>query len=82
MTRVHVTASRAYDVTIGRGLLASVGQTAAGLWKGRTAAVVSDTHVDPPSTWTRSRPAWRGRVPGAPPSSFPLGRRIRTAPPT
>lgn len=47
MTRVHVTASRAYDVTIGRGLLASVGQTAAGLWKGRTAAVVSDTHVAP-----------------------------------
>ena len=47
MTRVHVTASRAYEVTIGRGLLASVGQTAAGLWKGRTAAVVSDTHVAP-----------------------------------
>ena len=47
MTRVHVTASCAYDVTIGRGLLASVGQTAAGLWKGRTAAVVSDTHVAP-----------------------------------
>ena len=47
MTRVHVTASRSYDVTIGRGLLASVGQTAAGLWKGRTAAVVSDTHVAP-----------------------------------
>ncbi len=33
--------------------------------EGRTAAVVSDTHVAP-STWTRSRPAWRGGVPGAP----------------
>ena len=47
MTTVTVKASHTYDVTIGRGLLAQVGQTAAGLWKGRTAAVVSDTNVAP-----------------------------------
>ncbi len=82
MTTVTVKASsHTYDVTIGRGLLAQVGQTAAGLWKGRTAAVVSDTNVAP-AIWTPSGPAWRGRASGCSPSSSPPGRRIRTAPPT
>ena len=80
MTRVHVTASRAYEVTIGRGLLASVGQTAAGLWKGRTAAVVSDTHVAP-SHLDQVKASLEGAGFRCP-SSSPPGRRIRTAPPT
>lgn len=37
MTTVTVRASRPYEVTIGRGLLDTVGRQAAGQWKGRSA---------------------------------------------
>ena len=47
MTTVTVRASRPYVVTIGRGLLDTVGWQAAGQWKGRSAAVVSDSTVAP-----------------------------------
>lgn len=47
MTTVTVRASQTYDVTIGRGLLATVGRTAAACFRGRTAAIVSDTNVAP-----------------------------------
>ena len=47
MTTVTVRASRPYEVTIGRGLLDPVGRQAAGQWKGRSAAVVSDSTVAP-----------------------------------
>ena len=47
MTTVTVRASRPYEVTIGRGLLETVGRQAAGQWKGRSAAVVSDSTVAP-----------------------------------
>ena len=47
MTTVTVRASRPYEVTIGRGLLDTVGRQAAGPWKGRSAAVVSDSTVAP-----------------------------------
>lgn len=47
MTTVTVTASHRYDVKIGRRLLSAVGEEAAGLFQGRTAAVVSDTNVAP-----------------------------------
>lgn len=45
MTTVTVRASRPYEVTIGRGLLDTVGRQAAGQWKGRSAAVVSDSKI-------------------------------------
>ena len=47
MTTVTVRASRPYEVTIGLGLLDTVGRQAAGQWKGRSAAVVSDSTVAP-----------------------------------
>ena len=47
MTTVTVKASQTYDVTIGRGLLDTVGRTAAACFRGRTAAIVSDTNVAP-----------------------------------
>ena len=47
MTTVTVRAYRPYEVTIGRGLLDTVGRQAAGQWKGRSAAVVSDSTVAP-----------------------------------
>ena len=47
MTTVTVQASHTYDVKIARGLLASVGQETARAFRGRTAAVVSDTNVAP-----------------------------------
>ena len=47
MTTVSVKASRSYDVTIGRGLLSRVGETAAALFRGRTVAVVSESRVAP-----------------------------------
>lgn len=47
MTTVTVQASQTYDVTIGNGLLATVGRTAATCFRGRTAAIVSDTNVAP-----------------------------------
>ena len=47
MTTVQVKASRAYEVKIGRGLLATLGHEAAGLVKGRSAAMVSDSNVAP-----------------------------------
>ena len=47
MTTVQVKASRAYEVKIGRGLLETLGHEAAGLVKGRSAAIVSDSNVAP-----------------------------------
>ena len=47
MTTVQVKASRSYEVKIGRGLLEPLGHEAAGLVKGRSAAIVSDTNVAP-----------------------------------
>ena len=47
MTTVQVKASRSYEVKIGRGLLETLGHEAAGLVKGRSAAIVSDTNVAP-----------------------------------
>ena len=47
MTTVTVRASRPYEVTIGRGLLDTAARQAAGQWKGRSAAVVSDSTVAP-----------------------------------
>lgn len=47
MKRIHVAASKAYDVLIGRGLLKEIGTLAAPLVKGRHAMVVSDTNVAP-----------------------------------
>ena len=47
MTALTVHASKKYEALIGRGLLDSVGETVARLWKGKTAAVVSDTNVAP-----------------------------------
>lgn len=47
MTTVSVKASRSYDVKIGRGLLADLGAETAACVAGRTAALVSDSHVAP-----------------------------------
>ena len=47
MTTVQVKTSRAYEVKIGRGLLETLGHEAAGLVKGRSAAIVSDSNVAP-----------------------------------
>ena len=47
MTALTVHASKEYEILIGRGLLDKAGETAAKVWKGRTAAVVSDTNVAP-----------------------------------
>lgn len=47
MTTLTISASKRYEVVIGRGLLEQVGERAAKLWKGRTAALVSDSHVAP-----------------------------------
>jgi len=47
LTTVQVKASRSYEVKIGRGLLATLGHEAAGLVKGRSAAIVSDSNVAP-----------------------------------
>ncbi len=47
MTTVQVKASRSYEVKIGRGLLDTLGVEAAGLVKGRSAAIVSDSNVAP-----------------------------------
>ena len=40
MTTVTVRASRPYEVTIGRGLLDTVGWQAAGQWKGRSLSLI------------------------------------------
>lgn len=45
MNTVHISASRSYDVLIGRGLLPTLGSRAAQLCKGRTACIVSDDTV-------------------------------------
>ena len=47
MTTIQVKASRSYEVKIGRGLLTSLGEEAARLIRGRTAAIVSDSNVAP-----------------------------------
>lgn len=48
MTTIHVAASRAYDIEIGRGLLDQAGEHIARVTgAGRTAAVISDTNVLP-----------------------------------
>lgn len=45
MNTVHISASRGYDVQIGRGLLPTLGEKAAALCKGRTVCIVSDDTV-------------------------------------
>lgn len=48
MTTIHVSASREYDIEIGRGLLDRAGERIAAVCgTGRTAAVISDTNVLP-----------------------------------
>ena len=47
MNTVHVKASREYDVLIGSGLLASLGERARSLSKAKKVAVVSETNVFP-----------------------------------
>ena len=48
MTTIHVSASREYDIEIGRGLLGQAGEHIARVTgAGRTAAVISDTNVLP-----------------------------------
>ena len=47
MNTVHVKASREYDVLIGSGLLAELGQRARSLSKAKKAAIVSETNVWP-----------------------------------
>ena len=67
MTRVHVTASPAPTRSpLAGGCWPRWGQTAAGLWKGRTAAVVSDTHVAPLYLDQVKASLEGGGVPGAP----------------
>lgn len=45
MKTVHISASRGYDVQIGKGLLATLGQQTAALVRGRSACIVSDDTV-------------------------------------
>ncbi len=47
MMRIHVSASRAYDVRIGRGLMRELGVRAAEVWTGHSAVIVSDSNVAP-----------------------------------
>ncbi len=47
MKTIHVNASKSYDVKIGSGLLAQIGQEVAAVSKGTTAVVVSDSNVFP-----------------------------------
>ena len=47
MKRIHVSASREYDVLIGRGSFAQLGTLCAGAVRGRRCVVVSDTNVAP-----------------------------------
>lgn len=47
MKQIHVSASRDYEVCIGRELFKELGARAAEVLKGRRAAVVSDSHVAP-----------------------------------
>lgn len=47
MKKVHINASREYDVVIGAGLLGSVGNCIKELGKVKKAAIVSDTNVAP-----------------------------------
>jgi 3-dehydroquinate synthase len=46
MTTITVNTSKNYDILIGSGLLDKAGAYTAGVIKGRTAAIVSDDHVD------------------------------------
>ena len=45
MNTVHISASRGYDVKIGRGLLPTLGEEAAKVCKGRAVCIVSDDTV-------------------------------------
>ena len=47
MKTIHVSASREYDVCIGRGLIRELGVRAAQTLRGRSAVVVSDSNVAP-----------------------------------
>lgn len=47
MNTVRVTASRSYDILIGRGILGELGQKICQLGKVRTVCIVSETHVFP-----------------------------------
>ena len=47
MNRIHIYASKEYDVLIGRGLLDELGMQAAKVLKGRSVVVVSDSNVAP-----------------------------------
>lgn len=47
MNRIHICASKEYDVLIGRGLLDELGMQAAKVLKGRSVVVVSDSNVAP-----------------------------------
>ncbi len=47
MTTVDIRASQPYQVQVAHGLLDTVGQQALSLWKGRSAAVVTDSNVAP-----------------------------------
>ena len=47
MKRIRVSASKKYDVCIGRGLLAELGAMAVQLLKGRKCVIVTDSHVAP-----------------------------------
>ncbi len=45
MTEIQISASRTYDVVIGRGLLSQAGQRIAPLIRGRNAVIISDSNV-------------------------------------
>lgn len=47
MKTIHVNASKSYDVKIGSGLLAQIGQEVVTVSKGAIAVVISDSHVYP-----------------------------------
>lgn len=47
MNCVHVTASKTYDIFIGRGLLSQLGERAAALGKAKTVCLISDSTVFP-----------------------------------
>lgn len=80
MTTVTVRASRPYEVTIGRGLLDTVGRQAAGQWKGRSAAVVSDSTVAP-LYLNRVKDSLERAGFRSIPLSFPRGRTKKTEEP-
>ena len=78
MTTLTVHASKKYDVLIGRGLLDKAGETAAGLWRGRTAALVSDSNVAP-RYLRRVKDSLEGAGFAVPCYVFPAGEQSKTA---